>query len=409
MRSSSGAIARRLAGTLHPLRRPHFTEGNRIRLLASAQHYFTALLAAIAVARRLVYLETYIFADDQTGRSVVEALASAARRGLEVRVLIDGFGGGDFARQLATRLRQDGAQVRIYGPEHWWRPRRRLLRRMHRKLVVIDDRVAYLGGININDEPQHDEFTGESIGPRFDVAVECEGPLVAAIATAMRRLWWAVAVANWGDISEPAPRRVRPTQPLLGGMRAALVLRDNLRHRHSIERSYLSSIRSARRQILLASAYFLPGRRFRSALVGAARRGVRVCLLLQGRVEYRLQHYAQRALYGQLLAAGIEIHEYQRSYLHAKVATVDEEWATVGSSNIDPLSLLLAREANVVVRDHNFAEELRRLIESAIAVDSRPLHAADYARRSWAARVADWIAYGLVRAATVVLARGNNY
>ncbi|HXY05325.1 MAG TPA: cardiolipin synthase ClsB [Burkholderiaceae bacterium] len=409
MRSSSGAIARRIASSLRPLMRPHFTEGNRIRLLPSAQHYFPAVLDAISTARRLVHLETYIFADDRVGRSLMEALAGAARRGLDVRVLIDGFGGGDFARQLAAQLPQAGAQVRIYGAERWWRPRRRLLRRMHRKLVVIDDRLAYLGGINVNDEPQRDEFTGEPIGPRFDVAIQCEGPIVAAIATAMRRLWWAVAVTNWSEMSEPAPRRVRPTQPMQGGMRAALVLRDNLRNRHSIERSYLSSFRSARRQILVASAYFLPGRRMRAALVRAARRGVRVRLLLQGRVEYRLQHYAQRALYGQLLAAGIEIHEYQSSYLHAKVAVVDEDWATVGSSNIDPLSLLLAREANVVVQDRGFASELRTLIEYAVEAHSRPLHATDYARRSWVARLAHWMAYGLVRAATVVLARGSNY
>jgi len=409
MRSPSGAIARRIAGSLGPLIRPHFTEGNRVRLLASAQQYFPALLAAIAAARRLVHLETYIFADDRIGQSVAQALVGAARRGVEVRVLIDGFGGGDFARQLAARLPEDGAKVRIYGPQHWWRPRRRLLRRMHRKLAVIDDRVAYLGGINVNDEPQRDEFTGEPIGPRFDVAVECEGPIVAAIASAMRRLWWAVAVANWSQMPEPAPRRVRAPQPIQGGMRAALVLRDNLRHRHSIERSYLSSFRAARRQILVASAYFLPGRRFRGALVSAARRGVRVRLLLQGRVEYRLQHYAQRALYGQLLAAGIEIYEYQSSYLHAKVAAVDDEWATVGSSNIDPLSLLLAREANMVVRDRVFNEQLRVLIESAIVSDSHPLRTSDYERRSWASRVTHWIAYGIVRAATVVLARGNNY
>ncbi len=409
MRASSGAIARRIAGTLRPLMRPHFTDGNRIRLLGSAQHYFPELLAAIAGARRLVHLETYIFADDDVGRSVVDALAAAARRGLEVRVLIDGFGGGEFARQLAVRLPEDGVQVRIYRPQRWWRPRRQLLRRMHRKLVVVDDRLAFLGGINIDDNPLRDEFTGEPIGPRFDIAVECEGPIVAAIATAMRRLWWGVAVANWHEISEPPPRRVRPPRPLQGGVRAALLLRDNFRNRRSIEHSYLGSLRAARRQILLASAYFLPGRRFRGALVRAARRGVRVRLLLQGRVEYRLQHYAQRALYGQLLAAGIEIYEYRRSYLHAKAAVVDEDWATVGSSNIDPLSLLLAREANVVVRAREFAEELRGLIESAMGDGARLLHASDFARRSWPERVRDWIAYGLVRAATVVLARGNNY
>jgi cardiolipin synthase len=225
----------------------------------------------------------------------------------------------------------------------------------------------------------------------------------------VRRLWWAVGVAAWGKLVEPAPRRVRASAPLHGGVRASLVLRDNLRHRHNIEHSYLSAIRSARQQILVACAYFLPGQRFRRALVRAAQRGVRVRLLLQGRVEYRLQHHAQRAFYGQLLEAGIEIHEYRRSYLHAKVAVVDTDWATVGSSNIDPLSLLLAREANIVVRDRVFCAELRAAIERAVDGDSRRLDALDYARRSWIARVIDWIAYGLVRAMTVVLARGNDY
>jgi cardiolipin synthase len=301
-------------------------------------------------------------------------------------------------------------QLRIYRPERWWwRPRRRLLRRLHRKIVVVDDQVAFVGGININEEPRVDEFTGEPVGPRFDMAVRCEGPIVAAIAHAVRRLWWAVGLANSGDLSEPVPDRLRaaPMQP--DGVPAALVLRDNLRHRHSIERAYLASIRLARRQVLLASAYFLPGRRFRRALMRAARRGVRIRLLLQGRVEYRLQHHAQRALYGQLLGAGIEIYEYQLSYLHAKVAVIDEDWATVGSSNIDPVSLLLAREANIVVRDRTFARELGGLIEAAMSAQARQLRAGDYARRSWPQRVTDWIAYGVVRVATVLLARGNNY
>jgi len=212
-----------------------------------------------------------------------------------------------------------------------------------------------------------------------------------------------------GVMSEPPPRREPAAAPDATGVRAALVLRDNLRHRHSIERAYLAAIRSARQQILVACAYFLPGRRFRAALVRAARRGVRVQLVLQGRMRHRVQHHAQRALYGQLIAAGIEIHEYQRSYLHAKVAVVDENWATVGSSNIDPLSLLLAREANVVVRDRAFSNQLRTLIESAIQSDSRTLRAADLARRSWTERVTDWMAYGLMRVATVVVARGRNY
>ncbi len=407
---SSRAIADKIADTLEPFLPTRYEDGNRIRVLGSARQYFPGLLEAIAQARHSIHLETYIFADDPVGREVLDALVAAARRGVDVRMLIDGFGSGEYSRRLRERFAREGQpQLRIFRPERWWRPQPSLFRRLHRKIVVIDDRLAFVGGINVEADPTEDEITGEAIGPRFDVSVCCEGPIVAPIAFAVRRLWWAVGVANLGRVGDPAPVRQRPDPPFADGVRAALVLRDNLRHRHSIERSYLGAIRAARNQILVACAYFLPGRRFRGALLRAAQRGVRVRLLLQGRMQYRLQHHAQRALYGQLLDAGIEIHEYQRSYLHAKVAVIDEDWATVGSSNIDPFSLLMAREANVVVRDRDFSSQLRALIEVALATDARQLRPGDFARRAWWERVTDWVAYGLVRTATILLARARSY
>jgi cardiolipin synthase len=190
---------------------------------------------------------------------------------------------------------------------------------------------------------------------------------------------------------------------------ASLLLRDNLRNRRAIERAYLQALESARERVVIANAYFLPGRRFRAALLATAGRGVRVQLLLQGQPEYALQFHAQRALYGQLLAGGIEIDEYVASYLHAKVAVADGRWATVGSSNIDPYSLLLAREANVVVHDAGFARQLGAVLDEAIEQSSQRLALADYASRGWLARARDWLAYFVVRAATVVLARGRDY
>ncbi len=408
-RPPSSLVAAVLEGRFEPLAKPRLRDGNRLRLFASARPYFEVLLEAIEHARHSVHLETYIFADDRTGNRVIDALIAVAARGVQVHVLIDGYGGGEFGQRLVGRLGPLGIAVRIYRPAYWWRPRRHMFRRLHRKIVVIDDRIAYVGGINVNDDPERDELDGDRIGPRLDIAVQCEGPIVAAIAHAVHRLWWSIGVANLREISGPPPPRPRPSPPDAGGVRAAFLLRDSLRNRHTIERSYLAAIRSARHEILLANAYFLPGRRFRRALIRAARRGVRVRLLLQGRIEYRIQHYAQRALYGQLLAAGIEIFEYRDSYLHAKVAVVDGDWATVGSSNIDPLSLLLAREANVLVRDGAFAESLRNLLEGAIQTGSHQLHALLFSRRSWGERVLDWVTYGIVRVATILLARGNNY
>ncbi len=201
------------------------------------------------------------------------------------------------------------------------------------------------------------------------------------------------------------PQPIEPPALAQTGIRAALLLRDNLRNRRTIERAYLDAFAHARHDVLIANAYFLPGKKFRDALCDLSRGGVRVRLLLQGRVEYRLQHYAQQALYGELVKCGIEIYEYTPSYLHAKVAVVDQKWATVGSSNIDPYSLLLAREANVAVYDKTFAGDLQRALEAAITSESSVVDAAACARRSRLRQALSWAAYQLVRVLTMVATR----
>lgn len=385
--------------------------GNRIRLLVNGEQYFPALLAAIDAARRVIEIETYIFAEDNIGIRVALALAAAASRGVEVRLLIDGFGGGDYARRLVRELGVHGVQVRIYRPERWWRLQRKLLRRLHRKIAVFDEQLAFVGGINIIDDHNVPDPLRGRLGPRFDFAVACEGPIVHAVTLAVRRLWWTLGFAGLRGRGGRLPtKRSLPRQPPpVGDMAASLVLRDNFRNRHAIEHAYLRAFDGARDQVTIANAYFLPGRRFRAALLAMAARGVRVRLLLQGEPEYAIQFHAQRALYGQLLAGGIEIFEYTASHLHAKVAVVDGRWATVGSSNIDPYSLLLAREANVVVYDAGFAQQLAAVLEEAIAQHARRIAAPEYERRGWLARARDWCAYFVVRLGTVVLARGRDY
>jgi len=384
--------------------------GNRVRLLVNGEQYFPELLTAIDNARRVIEIETYIFAEDNIGLRVTFALAAAAGRGVEVRLLIDGFGGGDHARRLVQELSVHGVQVRIYRPERWWRLEFKLLRRLHRKIAVVDEQLAFVGGINIIDDHNVPAHVRGRLGPRFDFVVACEGPIVQPVTFAVRRLWWQLGIVGLRGAG-PMPRLLRTPRPppLAGGVPASLLLRDNLRHRHTIERAYLEAFAGARERIVIANAYFLPGGRFRAALLAAAARGVKVVLLLQGQPEYPTQYHAQRALYGQLLEGGVEIHEYTASYLHAKVAVVDDDWATVGSSNIDPYSLLLAREANVVVHDRGFADQLATALDAAIAAESRAVSAADYARRGWLARARDWCAYAVVRLATVVLARGHDY
>ena len=223
-----------------------------------------------------------------------------------------------------------------------------------------------------------------------------EGPLAADIHATMRHVWRLVRWARLGH-RPPPPAALPAIAPVCGTIRAALLVRDNLRHRHDIERAYLQAIHAARRGIVISNAYFLPGRRFRKALLAAAKRGVGVTLLLQGRPDHLLLHYATLSLYDRMLTAGVRVFEYEPAELHAKVAVIDDDWATVGSSNIDPFSLLLSREANVVVRDAGFAGELRASLETALASSAREIRAADQRRRSWWLRLVSAAAYGVVR------------
>lgn len=370
-----------------------FVAGNRLQLLESGGEYFPALIAAIDTARYEVHLETYIFADDTIGRRVASALAGAAQRGVAVRVLVDGFGARGFAAGLGAALIADRVEVMVYRPEAGQSGfRRHRLRRLHRKLAVVDGDTAFVGGINVLD----DFDDGKATAARFDYAVRIEGPLVERIHATMRRVWRLVRWARLGH-RPPAPAALPSSPAVRGSTAAALLIRDNLRHRRDIENAYLAAIQAARGQIVIANAYFFPGRRFRRALLDAAQRGVTVRLLLQGRPEYVLQHYATLSLYDCLLAAGVRVFEYQKAYLHAKVAVVDSDWATVGSSNIDPFSLLLAREANVVVRDAAFAAQLRASLEAAIDSAGREIRVEDQRRRSWLTRLASAAAYSLFR------------
>lgn len=378
-----------------------FVNGNRITLLRSVE-YFSALQAELDAARREIHLETYIFEADSTGRAIAAALIRAAQRGVAAHLLVDGFGSQKFDRKLAAEMEAAGVRFLVYRPHiSQWNLRQARLRRMHRKIAVIDARVAYVGGINVDDP-----VAPGGAPLRFDFAVRVEGPLMGIIYPVVKRLWTLVNATQLRAQLPNAPRLTTSRQ-VRGGQRAAFVVRDNIGHRRDIEEAYLAAFQRAQGEILIANAYFFPGQTFRRALMEAAARGVRVVLLLQGRIEYVLQHYASRALYGTFLDAGIEIHEYHRSYLHAKVAVVDRSWATVGSSNIDPFSLLLAREANVVIEDEAFADELRAHLLSAIADGAIQIHREKWAAQPLPVRVLTWASYGLARLLTGVFAYGR--
>jgi cardiolipin synthase len=380
-----------------------FFAGNRLTLLHNGVEYFPELEKGIEHAESEIFLEAYIFENDNTGRRIAEALKHTAQRGVTVHLLLDGFGSKSLPLEMMDDMLRAGVQVLLFRPEVLsFKFRRQRLRRMHRKIAVIDCRIAFVGGINIID----DMHTPKQVPPRFDYAVKVEGMLLRAIHAAVRDLWtrvtWTHLRHEWRH-TKGMPPAVRPC----GDQRAALVTRDNLRHRRDIEQAYLNAIAGAKQEIIIANAYFLPGRAFRRALVKAASRGVRVILLLQGRVEYALLHYASRALYGYFLNAGVEIYEYHKSFLHAKVAAIDGYWATVGSSNIDPFSMLLAKEANVVVEDSDFARQLVQSLMQAVTRGAKQVMREQWKKLPLAQRFLIWISYGMARLFTGMFGYGR--
>lgn len=373
-----------------------FVGGNRLALLRNGGQYFPALVEAIDAATEEVYLESYIYRGDETGSLVTDALARAAARGVRVHLLIDGFGARDFPPRFRDILDDAGARVLVFRPRRAGLPvRRNRMRRMHRKLAAVDGRVAFVGGINIEDDYEGPLVDTRTTPPRYDYAVRVEGPLAHVVRGAAARLWQRVQWAQRRRRAHIEPPPPRP--PVAGGHRAALVIRDSLRHRRDIEKAYLELLEAARVEVVIACAYFFPGRVFRKALLAAAARGVRVRLVLQGKIEYPFLHYASRGLYDTLLDAGIEIHDYHAALLHAKVAVFDRRVACVGSSNIDPLSLLLAQEANVFVEDAGFAVELHRSIEEATRLGALQVRPQQWRRQPWLVRLRIGFAYALAR------------
>ena len=384
---------------------PEFLSGNRLTLLNSGAEYFPALLAAIESASREIYLESYIFADDEIGHDVATALCQAAARGVQVNVTVDGFGARNFTADFLPRLSAAGVRTMLYRPEIGrFHLRRHRLRRLHRKLVVIDARIAFVGGINVID----DNNAPTEMCPRFDYAVCIEGPTMRQVHHAVCRMWEIVAWVNFKRRFRLAPPTTPCCEPV-GTQISAFLIRDNIRHRNDILHAYLQAINDAQHEILIANAYFLPGVRFGRALQAAARRGVKITVLLQGKTDHPLLRAATQALYAAALQTGIRIFEYEKSFMHAKVAVIDGQWATVGSSNIDPFSLLLAKEANLVVRDAVFAGELQASLQDAISSGSREMLADEFAKLPWHTHLLRWLSYAMVRALVGLTGYGQKH
>ena len=379
-----------------------YVANNDITLLETGQQLFPAMIAAIDAARHDVLFETYIFAEDEVARGIEAALIRAAERGLKVRVLVDWFGTGHRACcRRAEAFARAGVHYRVFNP--WFK---RGIARTHRKITVVDGEIAFVGGININDDMVCDYDPERALpAPRWDFAVAVRGPLVAQIHFEAQAQWMR---AGRLDILSRIGlyRETRKAPPTEGArpMRAAFVVRDNLRNRRTIQRAYMQAIGQAKKSVLLANPYFAPGRKFREALAQAARRGVAVTLLI-GTGEFRMQDAVARSFYPKLLADGIQVVEYRKTQLHAKIAVVDDDWATVGSSNCDGLSLFLNQEANIVVKNAAFARAVRAHIERGVA-DGEIVRMEEFEGMGWMRRMRYEMAYLLYKLTMRIFAIG---
>jgi len=342
-----------------------WSDGNDFVLLENGEEFFPRVFERINAAREEVVIETFILFEDKVGLALHEVLVTAARRGVQIDLTIDGWGSPDLSEQFIAGLVNAGVRLHVFDPgprPFGWRPN--MLRRMHRKIVVVDGEIAFMGGINYSADHLAD------YGPeaKQDYAVEMRGPAVAEVhrfvhanlAAGTRhnpqaRRWW-----RWRRKARHAPEQL----PRVGTARAMLVSRDNSRHTVDIERQYRIAIRAARERIVIANAYFFPGYRLIRDLRRAARRGVDVRLILQGTPDMAIVKVGASALYGFLARAGVRIFEYCERPLHGKVALVDRDWSTVGSSNLDPLSLSLNLEANMIIRDRAFNARLHAKLDA---------------------------------------------
>jgi len=335
-------------------RRLRWIAGNDFKLLENGEEFFPRVFDTIAAAQREVLLETFILFEDKVGLALRDALLMAARRGVKIDVMVDGFGSPDLSREFLKSLTDAGVRFRVYDPGHrvlgvryGW------LRRMHRKIVVVDGERAFVGGINYSADHLGD------YGPeaKQDYSVEITGPLVGHIH---RFALHSIAVGGQGRHWFRRRIKAIPSEAIAatGSADAFFVTRDNHRHTNDIERQYRAAIRAARQRVVIANAYFFPGFRLIKEMRRAAQRGVQVDLILQGQPDMPIVKTAASMLYHYLLQAGVRIYEYCDRPLHGKVALMDDSWSTVGSSNLDPLSLSLNLEANVVIRDKAFNHQL---------------------------------------------------
>ena len=373
----------------------HFVDGNQVRLLRNGQAAFPEMLLAIAAAEQQILLEMYWFDSDKIGREFAGALGAAAQRGVEVSIIYDAVGSMGTSDDMFLALERAGARVIEFNPIAPWKQRFRLstmTRRDHRKILVVDGKLGFTGGINIADYwlPRDDGGAGWR-----DDMVRIDGPAVAGLCDCFALVWARLGgkqlqLVGYAKEAPLLATRLHPHE----GQAVRVLGQQFLRTQRQISRAYLHYLRRAERRIFIANSYFVPDRRVLRALAQAARRGVDVRIIVAGQSDVDIVRHASRAVWGRLLRAGVRIFEWDESVLHAKTAVVDAQWSTTGTFNFDYLSLRLNLEVNVSVLDERFANSL----ETSFMQDfdlCREVSWVDFRYRPLGQRLLEFFAYRL--------------
>ena len=352
-------------------------DGNRLRLLENGEEYFPRVFEAIRRARESVMLETFILFEDEVGNELHEVLLAAANRGVKVEMMLDGYGSNNLSTEFVNSLTSAGVRFLYYDP----RPlvlgmRTNIFRRLHRKIVVCDGVIAFVGGINYSAE--HNSSYGAQA--KQDYAVEVKGPIVDDITQYVQQAINSEKVTRrwWGGRSHRPAKNATP-----GDAQVLFVWRDNDEHRDDIEQHYIDMLRDAKKEVIIANAYFFPGYRLLREMRSAAQRGVSVKLIVQGEPDMPIVKVGAELLYNYLVGGGVEIYEYIRRPLHAKIAVQDNYWSTVGSSNLDPLSLSLNLEANLIIHDRAFNEVVRGNLNRLLNEDCQRVEESQLPKQNW--------------------------
>jgi cardiolipin synthase len=339
--------------TRFALRLEDLRHGNRIDLLRDGARAYPRMLEAIAGARQFILLETYIFSDDFVGQRFARALASKAREGVDVRVIFDCLGSKATPREFFGWMRSQGIRVQAFHPIRPFLHGIRYRSRNHRKVLIIDGRTAFVGGLNLSREYAPLEDGG---GGWRDTEIELEGPAAAELARLSLEFWPEEKKRH------PAPRiRIVEPQALENGSPVMILGSSRLLDRFKISRNLRFAFRQARRRIWIANPYFLPNRALRGVLRRAALRGVDVRLLVPRVSDVPPAHFAAQRLFERYLKWGIRIFEWPGPMMHSKTAVIDTEWSTVGSYNMDPLSMLLNDELTAVMFNRDFGVRLEAM------------------------------------------------